>query len=162
MFLRILSFFCLQPILSIKPLQSSEEIFLGIPFQPKNLQHSKAHFLGIPTQSKKLLKTTSAGNLVADRIPCHYESSKSTCSPCASSFNSLASGRTNITSSPMSIYSKNNWDFLRSQLVEAKVRDAFSTRKLDVNGQCYRVLRVLGKGGSAQVCQSYKTLFLVS
>ena len=140
----------MQHILSSKPLKTSEEIFIGIPFQPKNLPHSKGHFLGIPTQSKKLLKTTSAGNLVADRIPCHYESTKSSCSPCVSSFNSLASGRIQINSRPMSIY--RNWDSLRSQLVEAKVRDEFSTRKLDVNGQCYRVLRVLGKGGSAQVC----------
>ena len=47
--------------------------------------------------------------------------------------------------------SVNNWDFLRHQLVEAKVRDAFGTHKFYVNGQCLRVLRLLGQGGSAQV-----------
>ena len=119
------------------------------------MQHSEGHFLDIPSQSKKLHKTTSAHNLVADRIPCHYESPRSNCSLCVSSFNSLASGRINLNPSQMSTYNKNSWDFLRSQLVEAKVRDAFATRKLYVNGQCYRVLRVLGKGGSAQVCLIY-------
>jgi hypothetical protein len=129
-------------------LQSSEEKFLGIPIQSKKLQYSEGHFLAIPIQPKKLLKTTSAHNLVADRIPCLYESPKSKCESCVRTFNFRAHGR---IKTPMSSYNKNNWDFLRSQLVQAKVRDAFSTRKIDVNGHCYRVLRVLGKGGSAQV-----------
>ena len=44
-----------------------------------------------------------------------------------------------------------SWDFLRNQLVSAKVRDAFSVVKFDLKSHRVQVLRQLGEGGYSKV-----------
>lgn len=50
-----------------------------------------------------------------------------------------------------------NWDIIKKKLTTAKITDALTTLKFEVNGQKYTVLRPLGQGGFSQVFEVYNS-----
>jgi hypothetical protein len=106
--------------------------------------------LDIPLSPKILEKTVSATDLSVIKED-RNENQKSI-------FESILNPLIRFENSSLKKKGMDNWDFLRSQLIEAKIRDAFGTYKFYVNGQCLRVLRLLGQGGSAQVRNPVKNI----
>ena len=50
-----------------------------------------------------------------------------------------------------------NWDMLKKKLATAKITDALTALKFEVNGKMYTALKPLGEGGYSQVFEVYNT-----
>ena len=48
-----------------------------------------------------------------------------------------------------------NWDLIKQKITTAKISDALSVLKYEVNGKKVNVLRPLGEGGYSQVYEVY-------
>ena len=60
-----------------------------------------------------------------------------------------------VTSTLLADNQIHSWGFLRNQLVSAKVREAFSVIKFELNGRKLQVLRELGEGGYSKVFEVF-------
>ena len=50
-----------------------------------------------------------------------------------------------------------NWDLVKKKIMNAKITDALTALKFEVNGQRITALRMLGEGGYSQVFEVYNS-----
>ena len=53
------------------------------------------------------------------------------------------------------LFQSRNWDLIRNKITEAKISDALSVLKYEINGKKVSVLRPLGDGGYSDVYEVY-------
>ena len=53
------------------------------------------------------------------------------------------------------LFETRNWDLIRNKITEAKISDALSVLKYEINGKKVSVLRPLGDGGYSDVYEVY-------